>query len=192
MNEKMTDVFEHWLQGRINTCVSGLTSRIEHLEVDNDNLKEVVNLLAPRVASLEDEVKFLREFTTARAAEAATLRTLVSCMDTDLTRMRGRENLVDDKVKALDRQASGILHMLDGYGKQLCNLKVGNPSALTLEAFNDLMGNWCGEFDTDDLLHALQNNTDWEDKVGSIYGTVEFNDAVKEAVGEMSLEIRVS
>lgn len=171
MNEKMTDVFEHWLQGRINTCVSGLLTR---------------------VASLEDEVRYLREFTTARAAEAGTLRTLVSCMDTDVTRARDREDLLHDKVKALDRQASGILHMMDGYGKQLCNLKVGNPSAMTLEAFNHLMGNWCSEFGVDGLLDQLKNSLDWEESVANVYGTVEFNDAVKEAVGEMSLELRVS
>lgn len=191
MNEKMTDVFEHWLQGRINTCVSGLASRIEHLEVDNDNLKEAMNRLVPRTAQLEDEVKYLREFTAARAAEAATLRTLVSCMDTDVTRARDREDLLHDKVKALDLQASGMLHMLDGYGKQLCNLKVGNPS-LTLEAFNGLMEEWAKEFDVDPLLDTLRAHYDWEDAVGDVYGTTEFNDAVKEAVGEMSLEIRVS
>lgn len=29
---KLTDALEHWLQGRINTCVSGLMSRLNHLE----------------------------------------------------------------------------------------------------------------------------------------------------------------
>lgn len=32
MDEKLIDVFERWLQGRINTCVMGLVSRIERLE----------------------------------------------------------------------------------------------------------------------------------------------------------------
>lgn len=154
MNEKMADVFEHWLQGRINTCVSGLLSRIEHLEVDNDNLKEVVNLLAPRVARMDDEVKYL-----------------------------------SDKIKGTDRQASSMLHMLDGYGKQLCNLKIGGTS---VERFDALMREWAGEFGVEPLLKALRGSADWEESVSNAFATVEFNDAVKEAVGEMSLEIRVS
>ena len=48
MDEKLIDVFERWLQGRINTCVMGLVSRIERLEaapaaLNSDELKEKIS-----------------------------------------------------------------------------------------------------------------------------------------------------
>lgn len=47
MDEKLIDVFERWLQGRINTCVIGLVSRIERLEaapaaLNSDDLEEKI------------------------------------------------------------------------------------------------------------------------------------------------------
>lgn len=47
MDEKLIDVFERWLQGRINTCVMGLVSRIERLEaapaaLNSDDLEEKI------------------------------------------------------------------------------------------------------------------------------------------------------
>lgn len=47
MDEKLVDVFERWLQGRINTCVMGLVSRIERLEaapaaLNSDDLEEKI------------------------------------------------------------------------------------------------------------------------------------------------------
>ncbi len=47
MDEKLIDVFERWLQGRINTCVMGLMSRIERLEaapaaLNSDDLEEKI------------------------------------------------------------------------------------------------------------------------------------------------------
>ena len=47
MDEKLIDVFERWLQGRINTCVMELVSRIERLEaapaaLNSDDLEEKI------------------------------------------------------------------------------------------------------------------------------------------------------
>lgn len=59
MDEKLIDVFERWLQGQINTCVSGLISRIERLEaapaaINSDELEsKIADLVRDNVEEYE-------------------------------------------------------------------------------------------------------------------------------------------
>lgn len=66
MNETLSDMFERWMQGRINVCVDGILarlSRIEELNVDdqitglrmeNDKLRQWLAALNVRITELED------------------------------------------------------------------------------------------------------------------------------------------
>lgn len=53
-NQKLFDVMEHWLQGRINTCVSGLFSRIEYLE---SRVAELESYERKRHLLIRDQIK---------------------------------------------------------------------------------------------------------------------------------------
>ena len=55
-NQKLFDVMEHWLQGRINTCVSGLFSRIERLEEERSELFSRIEELQLRINYLNNKL----------------------------------------------------------------------------------------------------------------------------------------
>lgn len=116
---KAADAFEHWLQGRINTCVDGHASRITRLE---------------------------------------------------------------DRIQTQDAQIKELSAKLEG---------VTNPPSSNPEQFDASMERWVEYGNADVILRAMKNSTEWEDAIGSVYGTTEFDDAVKEAVVQMNLEIRV-
>lgn len=53
--EKIVDVFEHWLQGRINLSVSGLVSRLDEMEKLNAVLLERIAELKERMTAMDAE-----------------------------------------------------------------------------------------------------------------------------------------
>lgn len=74
MDEKLIDVFERWLQGRINTCVMGLVSRIERLEaapaaLNSDDLEEKISELVR--TEVENAVKYALDEHVPKMVESA-------------------------------------------------------------------------------------------------------------------------
>lgn len=55
-NQKLFDVMEHWLQGRINTCVSGLFSRIERLEEERSELFSRIEDMQSQINDLHNKL----------------------------------------------------------------------------------------------------------------------------------------
>lgn len=66
MNETLFDMFERWVQGRINVCVDGILARLSRLEelnvddqitglrMENDKLRQWLAALTARITELED------------------------------------------------------------------------------------------------------------------------------------------
>jgi len=142
MDEKLTDILERYLQGRINVCVDGLMSRIARLEENLDTLVTTVTDLSTTIHALQ------------------------------------REN------GGLELQAQGVQNMLSGHAQNLARL---NKS---IERYEDdtRPDTLTGE----ELLEKIKDCIEWNDAVGEVYGTTEFEDAVKEAVEQMTLELRVT
>lgn len=44
-NSGLFDAFEHWLQGRVNLCVTGLQDQITRLEIQNNELRKALTQL---------------------------------------------------------------------------------------------------------------------------------------------------
>lgn len=90
---------------------------------------------------------------------------------------------LEDRIQTQDAQIKALSTKLE---------VVTNPPSTHPEQFDASMERWVEYGNADVILRAMQNSTSWEDAVGSVYGTTAFDDAVKEAVGQMNLEIRVS
>jgi len=115
MNETLADIFERWLQGRINVCVDGLLSRIARLEEEKSRL-------ANAVIRLEEKARTAEEFRvddqiTGLRCEYDTLRTLIKTetqnvnnLYQEVTAINCRITEVEDRLveKAPDEQLTSF------------------------------------------------------------------------------------
>lgn len=61
MENKLTDVLEYWIQGRINTCVMGMLDRIERLERERENADMVIREQARTIDQLRSQIQNIED-----------------------------------------------------------------------------------------------------------------------------------
>jgi hypothetical protein len=118
----LLDTLDHWLQGRVNICVAGLVSRLEHLETNVSNVVDVMDCRATseKEALLDRERRDWKDTIRAMQAHSSSMRQRVEDLENSLSRridmfeavksLQGRvydleEGGLDEKVTAAVHEA---------------------------------------------------------------------------------------
>jgi hypothetical protein len=113
------DTLEHWLQGRINVCVSGLMSRLERLETNVSNVVDVMDCRATseKEALLDRERRDWQDTIRAMQAHNSSMRQRVEDLENSLLRridtfeaVKSLQGRVYDLEEGLDEKITIALH----------------------------------------------------------------------------------
>lgn len=166
------DTFEIWLQGRINTCVGGLTSRLEYTEDCASGLLQRIDALEKLAVDQAHEISMLHEVLN-KLAERVQAMLVPQTMDADalLTKIRSSSDWAQALAEVTDMRAFDRA-LENAVGEAINQSRLVTMSDVT-EVINDSF-----------------NDSGFADSVKDVMKD-DVEGIVKEVIGDMSFEVTV-